>query len=68
MLWWDKPAFAMTRFGAVHLDFHPCSKLQGIQANKLYDIKNIPAINLLLLIVTGLALIKGLGVAMIYRR
>jgi hypothetical protein len=26
------PAFALTRFGAVHLAFHPCSKLQGIQA------------------------------------
>jgi hypothetical protein len=27
-----KPAFALTSYGAVHLAFHPCSKLQGIQA------------------------------------
>ena len=35
-----KPAFALTSYGAVHLAFHPCSKLQGIQAkaNKSYEL------------------------------
>ena len=27
-----KSAYALTSFGAVHLAFHPCSKLKGIQA------------------------------------
>jgi len=35
-----KPAFALTSYGAVHLAFHPCSELQGIQTPSIPALLN----------------------------